>query len=102
LAEAAGLDVVVLRRPPELATETAPARDVALHALRALDDPGSPLEALAIVQCTSPFTAPEDVAGAVALLERTRAESVGSVAPLPAAQHPLKLQRLDRDRLLAD
>ena len=29
-------------------------------------------DALAIVQCTSPFTAPEDIAGAVELLERTR------------------------------
>jgi CMP-N-acetylneuraminic acid synthetase len=100
LAEADGLDVVALRRPPELATETALARDVAQHALRELDDADRPLEALAILQCTSPFTAPEDVAGAVAVLERTGAESVVSVARVAGAHHPLKLKRLEGDRLL--
>src|SRR5207302_6027787 len=80
LAEADGLDVVALRRPPELAADTALPRDLALHVLRELDDGARPFEALAIVQCTSPFTAPADVAGAVALLERTGAESVGTVA----------------------
>ena len=100
LAEAEGLDVISLRRPADLATETARARDVALHALRELDDPAAPIEAVAIVQCTSPFTAPEDVAGAVALLERTGAESVVTVAVADAAHHPLKLKRLDGERLL--
>ena len=97
LAEAEGLDVVALRRPAELATATARARDVALHALRELDDP--PFDALAIVQCTSPFTAPEDIAGTVELLERSGAESVVTVARADAGHHPLKLKRLDGDRL---
>ena len=96
LAEADGLDAVALRRPPELSTETARASDFALHALRELGG----FDALAIVQCTSPFTAPEDVMGAVALLERTGAESVVTVAAADAAHHPLKLKRLDGDRLL--
>jgi len=96
LAEADGTDAVALRRPPELSTETARARDFALHALRALGD----LDALAIVQCTSPFTAPEDVAGAVALLQSSGAESVVTVARVEAAHHPLKLKRLVGDRLL--
>jgi N-acylneuraminate cytidylyltransferase len=100
LAEAEGLDVVTLRRPAELATERSLARDVAIHALRALDDPVRPLDAIAIVQCTSPFTAPDDVAGAVGLLERTGAESVVTVARVTAAHHPLKLKRLEGDRLL--
>jgi CMP-N,N'-diacetyllegionaminic acid synthase len=100
LAEADGLDVVALRRPAELATDTALAREVLLHALRALDDPAQPFEAAAVVQCTSPFTVPEDVAGTVALLERTGAESAVSVVRLEAAQHPLKLKRLEGDRLL--
>ena len=100
LAEAEGLDAVRLRRPAELATDTARASEFALHALRELDDADRPFEALAIVQCTSPFTAPEDVAGAVALLERTGAESVVTVARVDAAHHPLKLKRLEGDRLL--
>ena len=96
LAEAAGTDAVALRRPPELSTETARARDFALHALLEFGD----LDALAIVQCTSPFTAPEDVAGAVALLQSSGAESVVTVARVEAAHHPLKLKRLVGDRLL--
>ena len=98
LTEAEGLDVVVVRRPPELATETARAREFALHALHELDG-DSPFEGLAIVQCTSPFTAPEDIAGVVGLLERSGAESVVSITTADAAHHPLKLKRLDGDRL---
>lgn len=100
LAEADGLDVVVLRRPAELATDRALVCDVIGHALRELDDPARPFEAVAVVQCTSPFTAPEDVAATVALLERTGAESAVSVVRLEAARHPLKLKRLKGDRLL--
>jgi CMP-N,N'-diacetyllegionaminic acid synthase len=96
LAEADGLDVIALRRPPEISTQTARAAAVAKHALAELGD----FDALAIVQCTSPFTAPEDVAGAVALLERTGAESVVTVARIEAAHHPAKLKRLEGDRLL--
>jgi CMP-N,N'-diacetyllegionaminic acid synthase len=100
LAEAQGLEVVALRRPSELATDTARASEFALHALRELDEPETPFDAVAIVQCTSPFTAPEDVAGAVALLELTGAESVVTVARIDAAHHPAKLKRLEGDRLL--
>ena len=100
LAEADGLDVVAVRRPLELATDTARAAEFALHALKELDDEGSPFEAVAIVQCTSPFTSPEDVAGAVGLLERTGAESVVTVSRIEAAYHPAKLKVLDGDRLL--
>jgi CMP-N,N'-diacetyllegionaminic acid synthase len=93
LAEADGLDVIALRRPPELATGTALAVDVVLHAIAEL--PGH--DAVAVVQATSPFTAPEDLAGAVALLESSGAESVVSVARLEAAAHPLKLKQLSVD-----
>jgi CMP-N-acetylneuraminic acid synthetase len=95
LAEAEGLPVVPLRRPTELATERARAREFAQHAFEELGE----FDALAIVQCTSPFTAPEDVRGAVALLERSGAESVVTVSVADAACHPLKLKRLVGDRL---
>lgn len=98
LAEADGLDVRALLRPAELATETARAYDVVRHAL---DQAGRGFDAVAVVQATSPFTAPEDLSGAVALLESSGAESVVSVVRLEAAVHPLKLKRLQADgRLL--
>lgn len=100
LAEADGLDVVAVRRPGELATGTALAKDVVLHAVRAVEDPVRPYEAVSLLQCTSPFTSPGDVAATVALLERTGAESAVSVVRIEPAQHPLKLKRLVGDRLL--
>ena len=102
LAEAAGLDSVVLvRRPPELATDDARAYDVVVHALRTLESGETArFEAVAIVQCTSPFTAPEDLAGAVEMLERTGATSVVSVSRVEPRAHPLKLKRMEGDRLL--
>lgn len=96
LAEAEGLDVVALRRPRELATDTARALDVVQHALGELEAEGR-FDAVAVVQATSPFTAPEDLAGAVALLESSGAESVVSVARLEAALHPLKLKVLGEE-----
>lgn len=96
LAEAEGLDVVAVRRPPELASDTARTLDAVLHALDAL---GETYDAVGIIQCTSPFTAPEDLAGAVAMLERTESGSVVSVGPVEAALHPLKVKVLEGDRL---
>jgi CMP-N-acetylneuraminic acid synthetase len=97
LAETDGLDVARIRRPAELATDTARALDVVQHAVREL----GAYDAVAVVQATSPFTAPEDLAGAVELLESSGAESVVSVVRLEAALHPLKLKLLAPDgRLL--
>lgn len=96
LAEAEGLDVVALRRPRELATDRALAYDVARHALEAAGD----FDALALIQCTTPFTAPEDIAGAIALLERTGAASVVTVSRIDDTVHPLKLKLLEGDRLV--
>lgn len=97
LAEADGLEVVRIERPAELATDTARSLDAVLHALDVVE---GEFDAVGIVQCTSPFTAPEDLAGAVEMLERTGAGSVVSIARVQAALHPLKLKRLEDDRLL--
>ena len=60
LAEADALPAVVrLARPPELATDTARSYDVVRHAVDTLEARGAgSFDAVAIVQCTSPFTAP--------------------------------------------
>jgi CMP-N-acetylneuraminic acid synthetase len=102
LAEADGLDVLALSRPPELATAAARSFDVLRQVLRVVEhDHGrGPFEAVAIVQATSPFTAPEDVAGTLALLESSGAGSAVSVVRLEWALHPLKLKRLEGDRLV--
>jgi CMP-N-acetylneuraminic acid synthetase len=101
LAEAYGLpEVVQLERTAELASETAPVYEVVIDVLGRLDPERRRYDAVAIVQCTSPFTAPEDIAGAVELLDRSGAGSVVSVVRIESALHPLKLKRLEGDRLL--
>jgi CMP-N-acetylneuraminic acid synthetase len=97
LAEAAGLNVIQVKRPPELATDTARSLDAVVHALDAV---GGDFDAVGILQCTSPLTAPEDVAGAVAMLERSGAGSVVTISRIEGLAHPLKLKVLDGDRLL--
>jgi CMP-N,N'-diacetyllegionaminic acid synthase len=100
LAEAAGLDVMPLRRPAELATATARAYDVVVHALDEVDRDGVRFDVVAVVQCTSPLTASEDLVGAMDLLERAGAESVVTVCRVVGPPHPSKLKRLVGDRLL--
>jgi CMP-N-acetylneuraminic acid synthetase len=97
LAEAAGLDVVTVRRPAELAAAASPTYDAVAHAL---DETGADADAVAVVQCTSPLTAPEDLAGAMLLLDRSGAESVVTVGRVVGARHPSKLKRLVGDRVL--
>lgn len=97
LAEAGGLEVLAVRRPPELATDRALAYDVARHAL---ETAGSEFDALALIQCTTPFTEPADIAGAVRLLERSGAASVVTVSQIDDTVHPLKLKLLEGDRLV--
>lgn len=100
LAETSGLDVVAVTRPAELAAAGSRTLDAVLHALAVVEEPGPRFDAVAVVQCTSPFALPEDLAGAVRMLERTRAPSVVSVVRVENALHPLKLKVLEGDRLL--
>lgn len=96
LAEAQGLDVVLVRRPSSLGTATTRTYDVVQHALGVLEAAGR-FDAVAVIQATSPFTTPGDLAGALELLEQTGAASVVSVSRLESGRHPLKLKRLDAE-----
>lgn len=100
LAEADGMPVTTLRRPPELAADRSRVLETVVDAVTLLECDHPRLDMVAVVQCTSPFTAPDDLAGAVDLLARTGAASVVSVVRVEAALHPLKLKVMDGDRLL--
>jgi CMP-N-acetylneuraminic acid synthetase len=102
LAEAEGLDGVIrVERPPELATDTARSYDAILHALEDVEQrEGRRFDAVATVQCTSPFTVAEDIDGAIELLDRSGAGSVVTVAEVTDTAHPLKLKRMEGDRLI--
>jgi CMP-N-acetylneuraminic acid synthetase len=90
-------DDLPLRRPGELATATSPAIDFIAHALAALDEP---VDAVALVQPTSPFTLPSDIDACIDLLERSGADSVVTVVRLDHTIQPAKLKVLDGDRLV--
>jgi CMP-N-acetylneuraminic acid synthetase len=94
LAQADGLEgVVQVRRPPELATAAALAYDVVVHALGQTEPPR--FDAVALMQCTSPLTAAEDIDATIALLEESGAGSAVSVAPVPADVNPYAMKRRD-------
>ena len=102
LAEADGLDeVLVIERPAELAADTARAHDAAVHALEQAESrTNRRFDALAIVQCTSPFTLPEDITATVDLLRTSGADSAVTITRSDDLAHPLKQKVLDGDRLL--
>lgn len=76
IAEAAGARVV--RRPAEIAGDTATSESAILHALDALEDDGTPVGIVAFLQATSPFIPSDALASAVAEVRADRADSVFS------------------------
>jgi CMP-N-acetylneuraminic acid synthetase len=62
---------------------------------------GEPFDAIAVMQPTSPFTLPEDIDATIDLLHTSGADSAVSIMEVEHAMHPVKLKRLEGDRLLA-
>ncbi|MGI8632642.1 MAG: cytidylyltransferase domain-containing protein [Solirubrobacterales bacterium] len=93
--------VQVIPRPRRLATPRATSYSVVMHVLeeveRSLD---FTYEAVALIQCTSPFTSAGDIDGALRLMERTGAGSVFTVTQVDHGLHPEKFRRFDGDRLI--
>jgi CMP-N-acetylneuraminic acid synthetase len=84
---AAGLAVPFLR-PPELAEDETPTLPVVQHALRWLARHGEEYDAVCLLQPTSPFRRAATIDACVALLERSGADSVVSVVPVPPEHNP--------------
>jgi CMP-N,N'-diacetyllegionaminic acid synthase len=90
-----GLEVPFLR-PQELAKNDTPSLPVVLHALAVLDEQGDRFDAVCLLQPTSPLRQPEDIDGAVSLLERTSAESVISFVDA-GERHPARMKLVGDD-----
>ena len=84
---AAGL-AVPFRRPPELAEDDTPTLPVVQHALRWLARHGETYDAVCLLQPTSPFRRAETIDACVALLERSGADAVVTVVPVPSEHNP--------------
>jgi len=90
-----GADVVA--RPASLAAADTPMLDVVLHAAAALDG----VDAIALLQPTSPLRRAEHVDAAVRLHSGTGADGVVSVVRVPHRFLPESLMRLEGERLVA-
>lgn len=95
-----GLDVPFMR-PPELAGDATPAIDVLLHAVSKLEAAGQRFDAVFTLQPTSPLRRPDDIDGAIALLERTGADSVISFVAV-GDRHPARMKFVDADGRVSD
>jgi CMP-N-acetylneuraminic acid synthetase len=65
-----------IKRPPELATDTATTEDVVRHAMAVREASGGVTDAIMLLEPSSPFVRPSDYEAAIALMEATHAELV--------------------------
>lgn len=102
LEEASGLDVTAIERPAALASAEARSFDVILHAIDEMEKQhGCRYETVVVLQCTSPFTAPDDVRATVDLLRaHPDSASAVSVVEVDMVHHPMKLKRIEAGRLV--
>ncbi|MEU9111830.1 acylneuraminate cytidylyltransferase [Streptomyces sp. NPDC048483] len=81
-AAARSAGAVVVRRPGDIAGDTATSEAAVLHAMDAYEaEHGSRIDAVLLVQCTSPFIAREDIDGVAAAVVEGGADSALTVAP---------------------
>ena len=90
--------VLVLRRPPDLATDTASSADTVAHALEQWEAAGgwSP-HALIMVQATTPLRTSADIDAAYDLFTRSGSEAVISACRVDGIRHPRVMYRLRDD-----
>lgn len=88
-----GLEVPFLR-PPELARDDTPTVPVLQDVVRKLEGQGEFYDAILTLQPTNPLRRPEDIDGAIDLLERTGADSVISFVDV-GEKHPARMKWID-------
>ena len=95
-----GVDVPFVR-PAELSRDDTPMLPVLQHAVRCHEEErGSHVDAVVLLQPTSPLRRPEHIDAAVDLLEQTGADSVVTVVEVPHQFNPVSLQRIEQGRLV--
>jgi hypothetical protein len=100
VARELGAEVPFLR-PPELADDTAPMLGVLRHALAWLESQGVAVEALVLLQPTSPLRTGRHVEEAVALFRSAPASTVVSVVEVPHQFNPVSVMKLSAQGTLA-
>jgi len=87
VGRALGLDVPFLR-PAALADDHTPMLPVVRHAVSALEAAGDGYDAVCLLQPTNPLRTPDMIDECVDLLERSGADAVVTVLPIPAEHNP--------------
>src|SRR5262249_45706679 len=82
-----GLEVPFLR-PPQLAEDSTPTLPVIQHALRWMEANVERFDAVCLLQPTNPLRRAEHIDACIELLERTNADAVVTVLPVPAEYNP--------------
>lgn len=98
IARVWGAEVPFLR-PPELSGDDAPMFGVMQHALEWLESQAQQVDALVLLQPTSPLRRASHIDAAVDLFFRQRASSVVSVVEVPHRFYPLSVLRLENGLL---
>ncbi|WP_369358339.1 HAD hydrolase family protein [Streptomyces sp. cg2] len=81
-AAARGAGAVVIRRPGDIAGDTATSEAAVRHAMDAYEaQAGRPVDAVLLVQCTSPFLVSEEIDAVAAAVVEGGADSALTVAP---------------------
>lgn len=100
VGRACGLEVPWLR-PTEIAADDAPMIPVLVHVLDWLEGEGVTVEAVVLLQPTSPLRTAGDIDGAIALFRSSGADTVVTVMAVPNACKPVKLMARDTEGLVA-
>lgn len=100
VGRALGLEVPFLR-PPELALDTTPTVPVLQDVVRRLEAAGDRHEAVFTLQPTNPLRTVNDIAGAIALLEHSGADSVISFVEV-GERHPARMKLVDAEGRVSD
>jgi len=94
-----GLDVPFLR-PAELATDRANSLSVVVHALDWLESQGTVVDAIVLLQPTSPLRTAHHIRESVNLFQTQKPDALVSVVQVPHQCHPNALMRLEQDALV--
>lgn len=87
IGKSLGLEVPFLR-PAELAEDTTPTLPVVLHAMYQMEELGESFDAVCLLQPTNPLRRVEDIDACIQLLEKSGADSVISILPVPHTYNP--------------
>lgn len=82
-----GLEVPFLR-PAELAEDDTPMLPVVQHAVKMLECAGDTFDAVCLLQPTNPLRRAEDIDACIEMLEKTDADSVVTLLPVPPKYNP--------------